>query len=488
MSTVVEAKKKTPVMYWVHTAITLLFFFGFGQLPAIEPLTPMGMQLVGVLLGFIYGWTTVGMIWPSIVGMIATALSGAVSMKDVIMNGFGSDTTVMILFILIFAAIIAEAGLSKYLAMWMITKKVFFGKPWLFSLVFLLAAYILSALTSTVATIIICWGLLYGIFAQLGFKAKEKYPTLMIIGVVYAATLGLSSLPFKAVPLAVMGVYTKLSGITIDFMDYVCFTIPLGILSIIAYILLCKFVFRPDVGALKTLNEHTFKEEDRNLTLDKVQKIIFGFLLGMVILLLLPSLLPATWAITQLLTAIGSTGIIMCIVAVMVMIKVDGEPLLDFRQMAIKGVQWDVIVLTAAVMPFANAFIADETGVKQFLLGALSPIFAGKSEFIFILLVVLLTIIMTNLCNNGVTGVLFVMITYNFASAMGMNPTVIAVLIIFCIHLAILTPAASPMAAILHGNGEWIVGKDVYMYGTVAIFITGVLIFVVGLPLANMLF
>jgi len=71
---------------------------------------------------------------------------------------------------------------------------------------------------------------------------------------------------------------------------------------------------------------------------------------------------------------------------------------------------------------------------------------------------------------------------------MAMSTATVAMLIIFCVHLALLTPAASPMAAMLHGNKEWIATATIYKYGIIAVLVTGVLLMVVGLPLAGLLF
>lgn len=479
-----EAKRN---LYGFHSTVTIILIFGFGFLPPLSPITPIGMKILGIFLGLLYGWTTVGLIWPSLLGMIALGLTGIMTTKDVFLNGFGSDTTLMILFILIFAAIVEEAGISQTIAMWFVTRKVLFGKPWLFSFVFLLAAYVLSAATSTMAAIVICWGILYGICEKLGFKAKDAYPTLMVIGVVYSCTLGLSLFPFKSVPLGLLAVFTQLSGITIPFINYVGFTLPVGICSLILFSLLGKFVFRPNVAPLKGLNQDTFGEE-ANLSLDKRQKTVLGFLVALIVLLLVPSILPKSWGITAVLNGIGTTGIVMLLCALMTMIKINGQPLMNFGKIAAKGVQWEVIILTAVVIPIAAVLTADATGIKPFLLQILAPIFMGKPPLFFIMLVVLLSVVVTNLCNNGVTGVLFITLTYDLGVQMGVNSSILAVIIIFCVHLAILTPAGSPMAALLHGNKNWVAAKAVYKYGLLAVFLTAILIIVLGIPLANILF
>ena len=486
MAEAIGRSKKT-ISYYLHMIITLLLMFGFGLFPAPEPMTALGMKVIGIFLGLLYGWTTCGLIWPSLLGMIALALSGALSIKEVLIGGFGNETTLLILFLLIFAAAIEEAGVSRSIAMWFVTRPVFFGKPWLFTYFFLFAAFILSAATSTMAAIVICWSILYMVAKTLGYKPGDAYPALMVLGIVYACTLGLCLLPFKSVPLGLLGIYQQLSGEAIPFIKYVCFTAPTCLLSLLVFTLLGKFIFRPDTTPLKNLCASTYGDEAK-IQIDHRQKVVIGFLVGMIVLLLIPSLLPKSWQLAQILNGIGPTGMVITIVAVMTMLRVNGEPLLAFGKMAARGIQWDVVILTAMVMPLVGVLTTDATGIKPFLLKLLSPVFGGHSTVVFCTIVALLAIVVTNLCNNGVTGVIFITITYSFAVQMGMATATVALLIIFCVHLALLTPAASPMAAMLHGNKEWISTAAIYKYGIIAVLITGVLLIAIGLPLANLLF
>lgn len=487
MPTTAQTPSTKNTGYYINSLITVVLIFCFGFLPPIDPITPIGMKILGILLGLLYGWTFVGLLWPSLLGTLAIGLSGAMPIKTVFMTGYGSDITLLILFIFVFAAMVESAGVSKAIAMWLVTRKIFLGRPWVFSFILLFAAFLLSATTSTIAAIIICWGIVYRICAELGYKSGDKWPALMVLGVVFACTIGLSLFPFKSVPLVVVGSYTAMSGIDISFFKYVCFTAPIGILSLLLYILLCKFIFRPNITNLTNLTMDTFGE-DAQITLNGHQKIVISFLLAMIIFLLVPSLLPANWLIARFLNGIGSTGVVMLLLAIMCLFKYQGKPLLNFRQMAIEGIQWDVVILTATVVPLISLITADSTGIKPFLSAILQPIFQGKPDIIFISLVILFSIILTNLCNNAVTGVLFVAITYTFATDMGINTAMLTMLIVLCVHLAILTPAGSPMAAVLHGNRQWISAADIYKYGATAIFSICILLIIVGIPLATFIF
>ena len=61
-STVSAAPKKPNLMYFVHTVICLVIMFGVGQPSPIEPLTPLGMNLIGIFLGVLYGWIFIDII------------------------------------------------------------------------------------------------------------------------------------------------------------------------------------------------------------------------------------------------------------------------------------------------------------------------------------------------------------------------------------------------------------------------------------------
>ena len=83
-------------MYWVHTCICLLIMFGFGQMAPFGPLTPLGMNLIGIFLGILYGWIFIEIVWPSLAGLLALMLIGG--MKPVqLFNKSNGDTRVQMM-------------------------------------------------------------------------------------------------------------------------------------------------------------------------------------------------------------------------------------------------------------------------------------------------------------------------------------------------------------------------------------------------------
>lgn len=54
-----DALRKKSMTYYINSVITIVIMFGFGQLPAPAPITPLGMQILGIFLALLFGWTFV---------------------------------------------------------------------------------------------------------------------------------------------------------------------------------------------------------------------------------------------------------------------------------------------------------------------------------------------------------------------------------------------------------------------------------------------
>lgn len=66
-----------------------------------------------------------------------------------------------------------------------------------------------------------------------------------------------------------------------------------------------------------------------------------------------------------------------------------------------------------------------------------------------------LGVLITNVANNAITGAILMQIIVAMAPSMGIdNPVPLAMTVTMAMFLALLTPAASPYAAVLHANKE----------------------------------
>lgn len=482
-----EAVKKKNTAYYINSIITLVIIFGFGQLPAVAPLTPLGMNLIGIFLGLLYGWIFVDIVWPSMAGLLALMLIGGMAPKVLLNSSFGDPIVVMMFFIFIFCAAIDEHGLSRFISLWFITRKFVQGKPWAFTFIFLASIFILGGLTSASPAALIGWAILYAICDLVGYKKGDGYPTMMVFAIVFAAQVGMSMIPFKQVPLTVLGAFSNITGMTIDYAKYMLIAIACCIVCAVLLLLVCKFIFKPDVSKLIKLDAKQLDKTGDGLKLNKTQKIVFGFLAALVLCLLLPSFLPKEFFLCRFLNGIGNTGVCIFIVALMCFLKVDGKPLMRIKKAIDNGVAWGIIFLLAAVQPLSTAMTAEESGITEWMMGILNPIFGGKSPIFFMVVIGLIAALVTNVMNNGALGVALMPIVYSYCTANGIDPQLSVIIIVMCVHLAFLTPAASSSASLLHGN-EWVTSKDIMKSATPVVVISWIAVTVVTVALGSLLF
>ena len=487
MSATSQAQKRpASFAYCLHTAVCLILMFGFGQLPPAAPLTPLGMNLVGIFLGVLYGWIFIEIIWPSLAGLLAMMLIGGMTPVKLLNNSFGHPIVQMMFFIFVFCATINYYGLSKFISLWFITRKGVCGRPWLFTFTFLASMFILGALTSASPAALIGWSILYGVCEVCGYKKGDGYPTMMVFGIVFATQIGQSMIPFKQVALTVFSAYETMSGNGIDYAKYMIIACLTCVLCSLFFIIMGKYVFKPDMAKLQSLSVDALDSEGA-LNLTRVQKTILAFLLLLVILLLAPSFLPADFFLTRFLKAIDNTGVVILLVTVMACIRVEGKPLLNFKVMVDSGVTWGIVLLLAFVQPLTIGMSSPDSGITRFLMGLLMPLFGESSQISFALIIGFGAVLLTQVMNNGAVGVVFMPVIYSFCQATGMAPEIPLIMVVMGVHFAFLTPAASASAALLHGN-EWSNTAVIWKTAPIAILGAYLSTAVVTIALGSLLF
>lgn len=478
--------RKKNIKYYINSLITIVIMFGFGQLPPLEPITPLGMQILGIFLSLLYGWTFVDQVWPSILGFIALSLTGYAPLAALMKDGFGNNTVLLMWGMLLIASLVDSAGVSKFIATYFISRNFVLGKPWLLIFTFFFVVFLMSGMTSSVPVIVVGWGILYCILDQLGYKAGDALSSYMVVGVVYSSLVGLALFPWKVLQMVVLGMFANTAGYQLEYSLYISLSLPISIAAIAGYVLLGKFLFRLDVEKLKLVTKDSFDPKD--LEINFQQKIIISMLVLLVILLVAPSIMPKTWAITKILRGIGAHGVAFLILGVFVFLRLkDNKPMINLRK-ASSDVQWDCIFLTAAMLPFTTALNAESTGINAFLIEKFSVIFSGLSPLVFIFLVIAITMVATQFMNNAICGAIMFSIVYPFAVAINVNPAMITVLMIFCLALAMLTPAGSPMSALMFGNTNWITAKEIYKYVVPGMIVIFLCVCIVGIPIGFLVF
>ena len=502
--------KKGKITY-LHIFIGLFLMFVAGNIiPPIYPLTEVGMQVMGVFIGIVWLWIFVGFLWPSLLALVALGMTDFASMPAVFQGSFGHHVAILLLFSMILFGSPEHVGSTKYITRWFLTRKVYNGKPIIFAFIFFFATYALSVAVNVTPSLLLMWAVLYGILKDLGYKKGEKFTSLMIVGTFLGAISGQASLPFSGSTLAIINVFNAagtniLRGegylaygeyLSIPALQYILLGFIFTVMVFLGYCLFMKIVLKPsDLEKVANVNVEMFNK-DPLPPMNMLQKINFGAMLVFIVLLLAPELTPDNWWITGALNSLGPAGTGLLVTGVMMIIKVNGEPALDFNVVAKNHINWDVFVMVAAAMMIASALTSQgypvhstpDTGVIAAMEMALEPLLGGHTALAFFVIMLLFGMFVTSFASSMVIGIAIMPILVIFGLQAGANLPAVATTTILLIHYSIILPSASVFAAMLWGNEEWISPKDVFKTGTFIVILALAVAFAVIMPLSNLLF
>lgn len=473
----------------IHAIIGILIMFIVPLLPIPYPdgtVTEVGRKVLGVFVGTLYLWTTVDPVWCSILSAVAVAFTGYMPMNGVLKEWFGNPTVVQLFFIMAITACLTYEKITHYIGRFFLTLKVNLGHPWVFTCMILLCCYLMSVFIGAFVPILLFWPIMKGIYEDLGYTREDKYPKLMTILIVVAALLGFPVPPYMSNGLALLSNYRGIDpNVVINDGKYFVTCFIMGILELAVAILVTKFILRPNVDRLKNL---TMEKLDSTALppMNIRQKLIFGTFCAYVLVMLVPSLLPGI-PVMQFLSAnsMGFAALYMGIMGAIVLS--DGKPTVNFVTSMQRDFAWPTFFICATAILLGSVLTSEATGVAALLGALLSPIFQNMSALVFTIALLMVAFVLTNVCNSLVIGMLLQPIILTYGNATGANVApMVTLLIFFVLQSAMLTPAASPFAAMMFANKDLNSG-DVYKYSAVYALVEIVLVLGLGIPFATLM-
>lgn len=474
--------------YYLHSFIFLILMFGIGFLPPIGGITEMGMKVLGVFIGVLYGWIFIGFIWPSLLGMIALGLTGYATILEVFQAGMGDATVLKVFFIFIFAGVLQSTNLTNFIAQWCISRKICRGRPWVLISVLFIAAIIVGGFINQYASIVIIWCIFYGICETVGLKKGDPLVSYVVVGVPLMSTMGAMMLPFLPVSIIFRSMLQEniLNNYEAPMADLTMGHLLLTLTLVIGYILIGNFVLRIRTDKLKELKDDYFaKIEHEKMT--REQKISMVTLCAFILILVLPLLLP-DGLVKNVLVNLDLVGAAVLMIIFFTFRKnKDGESMYHFGKMVFDGINWDIVILFAATMPISAAMESEETGIINTVVTALMPVFEHISPSMYLIVCFLVFLAITQLAHNLILGIVFTAVLASIGIDMGINPYLFQLFFAWALQLAFITPGASANSALIFANTNWIDTKNAYKYTTIAV-IGGAVLAIVMLPVLIMIF
>ena len=471
----------------VNMIITIALMFGIGFIPPVSELTVSGMRILGILIGTIYGVSFCATAWPCLLAMGALIIYGLAPIGTVLSTGLGSDSIMLMIFFFAFTAVLEQNKITEFLATFLISRKFIEGKPWLFSYILIIGTMFAGAFGSSFPAMIVFWGILIATCKMFDMKPFSPYPTVMFMGICIGGLASSSTWLFRGNPLYCNAMLKNITGgaMELNFGMYALLSFSLWMIVIAAYILICKFVFRVDLGVMKNIDNRVV--DMSYLNLNKKQKVVMAYTVLVLVTYCIIGFVPSSSALGQYLATFGTTGPIVLILALMAITRVDGEVVADIPAACKQGVVWDTVILSGVLLGMSTIMMTTDTGVAASILALLGPVFAGKGVIFLTVIIVIISVIMTNFMANTTVVLMFTPVILSLSSAMGFAPLPVIAIMLISAHIAYLTPAASPFASLLFGYSNWVRPNDIYKYGAIACVMMVAVFLIVGIPLSYIL-
>lgn len=473
-----NSSAKLAAKYVILFAILGLFFF---VIPPIDPLTHKGMQMIGLFLAMVFGWTFIDTVVPSIVGIVALSFVEGMTVQTAITASVGQMQVMFLLMTFILVEMVNKESIAKLIAGNILSIKFLQGKPVLMSVAILVVATILGII-NVFMSVLLTWAIVYEICKEFNIKPFEKYAVSMIVGIALCSSMGLVTFPFQDSGLILTGMFAKLFG-PLNYFQYILVVIPLQLSLIVIWMLGSKYLLRVDFTQLMEVDK-----SDMAMRMTSRQKAAVVIILLFVGLLLAQGSLPKTMVLTQVLSQMNAFGIASVCVILGCVWHVEGKPMINFVQYAKDGVLWNIFFLSGVVMAFASLLTASDTGVTAFVIKYATGALSGTSPLMFMIILLLITFVLTNFINNIVAGSVLLSLLVPLSQVVSFNVEAMAVLVIVISHFALLTPAASGTAAMLYGNKDWVDMKSIYKFAFPLMILGFLFVASAGIALACIVF
>ena len=472
MATQVKTVKSKNLQWYINIAIMFVIYFIFSALPPIASITEMGMKVLGVTVALLWGWITVDLMWTSLLGFVLLQFSGYTTLLPGMVAGLGNSTVMMILVLLAFAVALSEIGASDVIAAWLISRKIFIGRPMALVLGLLFGTAFISAAGGGMACIFIVWDLIRSVCRINNIDEKDTLKGVLMAMVLYCGMIGFI-LPWQNTIWLFGGFWQKGSGLEIPAMNvFYCGLIWL-VLSIFLCVFVFKFICRLDFSRFLITEEVAAKYTQTKATTQQKAGII---LLAVYIGLLLFANIFKDNLLANLVNALGVVGLSIIYMTIFaIWKKEDGKPVLNVAK-CFTATPWPVIMLIAITIPLGDALQSADTGVMGAITAWLMPLISGMSPGMFIAICTLILTVLTQVLHNVICGAVFFPMLTPSVIQMGGNPYVFLVTVFIGLMSAYATPAASMFAGLVFGTGD-ISTKAGYLAGWTYTGVTNLILF-----------
>jgi sodium-dependent dicarboxylate transporter 2/3/5 len=476
---------------WIGALLGVLALILFLVIPPIAPLTELGMKTIGIFLFTIIWWVSVGVGYPSLISVILLALTRVMTPTEAFANSWGHWVVLFLIGSFGLSECLRITGFSRRFALWFITRPFTAGRPWALVSMFLLANATLGAVMPLTATCVVFMAVAQPMLEALKFKKGDDFAAMLMTGIAWMSTAAAGMTPIgQTGNIMMIGWLNRDFKYSVNFIQWMLFGIPLGLLVLGTMLLIFRFFSHIDVSKISASATGYARSEMEKMGPMKVQeKVTLAVFLCVVALWMFPGIFGSVFPdATKYLSDMGFAIPPVIGACFLCLIPVEGKPVFDFKQWMWSGVEWGTIALVGTIFALGAAIAKPETGISNFIIAAFQPLVQSGSEWVLVIMTFVWTVVQTNAMSNIVTETLVytVMVPIMTAAKVG-NPIALGAVISSASNLAFSLPSATTTTAIVAGAG-WVSVKFMAKYGLMMIIPCIILCALLAYPIASAVF
>lgn len=453
-------------------------------LPPVGGLSPAGMQVLGIFAGVLIMWLTIAIHWPSLLGIAMLATVPGLNLNKLLAVSVGNSTFSFLLFTFMCTYALSKTPFVKRCAIGFICSKIARKGSWWFLISYCASVLIIGMVMSPAVLFVIYLPILDAICQELQLKNKDSLTNSLVLGQLICAEMSCGMTPIAHVfPIMALGFYSSATGRTIAYGDYMLFAVPVGVICFIALMLIFRFVLRPDMSKIANLDFDALQKTVPPM--GKYEKTVLGICSLVVVMWIVPGFLKSSFpGIYQFFKVQGTAFPPLVGASLLCLLTLDGKPLLDFKEVVSKGVDWSSIIMAAGTLALGAAMTNKSVGITAWIISSIAPILQNASATMLIVFIIAWASIQTNVSSNMVTVTVVTAIAIPLCNATNgaVNTAVICALIGMIASYAYATPPAHPAVALAIGSEKTTTGQ-VLKLGIAMMVIAIAVTVLVGYPL-----
>ena len=445
-------KKKNVKIQYLHFAIAVFIMYMVAKFPVPQSvliageavLEPQGRISLGILFFCVYLWITEPIPF-HITGCIGVLLMTFFKLQpfaNIVRLGFGNDTVVFFIGVLVLSSVITKSGLGKRVSTFILsltgnnTTTIILG--------FIIAGTTVGMFVTNMAVAAILMPLAKSMLENEGLKPRESnFGKALMISCAYGATISGMPTPAAAGPNIIAMNYMKEIGVDITFLEWMMYGVPAAYLMIIPCWLILTKVFKPEISRLSKTTEE-LKAEFKALGPMNRNEIATTVIFIITISLWISS----TW-LTKII-GVDLAGTIPALICTCLFFM-PGVTTLKWKDIS-NDISWDGIILIATGMSLG--LIMHQAGAAHWLANILLGGIVGAHPLAQIVMIVLIIeLIKIGLSSNTVTAAIIMPIMVALAQSNNMPLKGILIPTALSMSLAFILVASSPTNLIPYSTG-----------------------------------